>query len=428
MLLMQASIRADVIVLPQASSSPVPAKTREQRKEEATKAAVAALQANNIEKARGILSNTPQEEASHPEIQVVALLFELRRPVEARDLLERFAALDEHAFESHSLYAELAAREGRWFDAVTHVQRAKASELPQRWSDTKRKAVQLSLMLTEAMAFEGRHQWQAAHDVYQSAVAEQADSLGAKAGLARASFYLGEPDKSAALFRDLCAQQKELAPAEILIANLFNSSGKMDEAEAWFRKGIESKDIIDRSMARLAYGDWLIFNNRPEDTIQAFSGKQFDESKTAERDYLLALAFRMQQKFPDAQKLLTTLHQQDAASFPISNQLALVMIESPDESHRARALQIAESNVRNNANLADAWSTLGWIQFRLGDVVSAEKNLTAAMQGGGVGADALRYLASVKKSRGQPELANQLLTAYQQSSGPRYLAGSVGQD
>lgn len=426
LLLMQPCLSADIIVPPQAGSNQAPVISSDQKREGVTKAAVAALQGNDLEKARKLLSETPQEEASHPEVQLAALLFELRRPAEARDLLEKFSAIEEHAFESHQLYSELAAREGRWFDALTHIRAAKVCELPKRWNEEKRKAVQFSLQLTEAVCFEGQQQWQAARTVYQAALAERADSPEVKGGLARAAFHLGEPENAAALFREVRVQQKELAPAEILVANLFHSAGNVTEAETWYKKGLESTDIADRSLAGIAYADWLIFHNRPVDTIAALSEKQFDEAKHPERDYLMALAFRMQQKFADAQKLLTTLHQRDAASFPISNQLALVMIESPDESHRARALQIAESNVRNNQNLAEAWSTLGWIQFRLGDVASADKSLSTAMQGGSVAADTLRYLASVRTSQGQPDVAEQLLTAYQRSTGPRYLAEGAG--
>ena len=118
---------------------------------------------------------------------------------------------------------------------------------------------------------------------------------------------------------------------------------------------------------------------------------------------MTALAHRMAGQTSDAESLLSALHQKTPASFSVSNQLALVLVESSDEAKRGRALQIATSNARRFQNSEDALSTLGWVQYRLGDVAAAEQILTATMSDGSVSRDTAYYLSKVKAALGKTD-------------------------
>ncbi|MEQ9410338.1 MAG: tetratricopeptide repeat protein [Fuerstiella sp.] len=388
--------------------------------EQILRSAAESVRTGDLEAARRLLSTMPQNESAHPDIQLAGLLFEQGRVNEARARLEQFSAVPANAFEAHLLHAELAVNEGRWFDALTHVHAARAAPVPSRWNDLRKKTVRATLLVMEGVSLEGLRQWQTARQVYEKAAPADSELPGILSGRARTAFYLGDPEQAAGYFRELRVTQPQLPLAELLLARLFSEAEKPEEAERWFARGLKSENPLDRSSVRLAYADWLLYRNQPDQALATLSDEQFDAARQTERQYLMALALRMQQRFDEAQNLLKTLHHQDAASFPVSNQLALVMIESDDDTYRSRALQIAESNVRNNSNLAEAWSTLGWIQFRLGDVASAEKNLATAIQSGTTSRDTVLYMARVKQRLGAADVANELLAATKNSTGPVY--------
>jgi Tfp pilus assembly protein PilF len=95
-----------------------------------------------------------------------------------------------------------------------------------------------------------------------------------------------------------------------------------------------------------------------------------------------------------------------------------VLIESEQESLRGRALQIAEVNARNNPQTVDAWATLGYIQFRLGDLAAAEKSLGSSLQNGKLSRDAAFYLAKIKQSLGNKDEAKKLYDTAMSLPGP----------
>lgn len=177
-----------------------------------------------------------------------------------------------------------------------------------------------------------------------------------------------------------------------------------------------------RGRAQLSFAQWLLQNNKPNQIRELLTTRFDDSQMETDRQFLLGMAARMLRDFDQSQEIFTALHQQAASSFPISNQLALVLIKSRDESLRSRALQIAEANVRNHSNRSEAWSTLGWIQFRLGDAASALENLSRAASAGVISRDTAWQLAQVHLHNGNKSDAEKLLVAARESSGPFFYA------
>lgn len=167
-----------------------------------------------------------------------------------------------------------------------------------------------------------------------------------------------------------------------------------------------------------------MWHNRPQETESLLKEPLLDASQEQERQYLSALVARMQQRFPEAQELLSKLHQESPAEFSISNQLALVLIESSQETARGRALQIAESNVRNHQQQAEAWSTLGWIQLRLGDIAAAQKSLALATRSGQVSRDTAHFVAELQETAGDTIAALEFRDAAAKAKGPSFYVGA----
>ena len=102
----------------------------------------------------------------------------------------------------------------------------------------------------------------------------------------------------------------------------------------------------------------------------------------------------------------------------VINQLALVLLELPEEERRQRALQYAELGAKLNPNQTEAMTTLGWVNYRLNRRREAERAFTAAMtQRDGtpnpiMSSDMAYYLAHLAKEQGNvPEAIKMLQEA-----------------
>jgi tetratricopeptide (TPR) repeat protein len=98
------------------------------------------------------------------------------------------------------------------------------------------------------------------------------------------------------------------------------------------------------------------------------------------------------------------------------------LIEQKDEDKRQRALEYAENNARNyqKTNQAnEAYSTYGWVLYKLEKYDDAEKALRAAMSGGTFTADTAYYYACVlNKQGGHSKDAISLLESALNTKGP----------
>lgn len=379
-----------------------------------------AVQNRDLEKARQILEGLPPSDRPHSETLLARLCLDAGMRVQARQVLERFATEPTAQYETHLLFAEIAAQESRWYDAVTHVDAAKLHQPPSSWSDHRLKKAQLTLFALQGIAEEGRKNWALANTAYKSALAIDTKYAPALAGLGRSSYQLGDRPAAHACFASLKALQPELESPELSLAKLARQNGDVAYAEKCFRIACRSKMVRDRCTATLAYVDWLLSTNRHDDAKRALMASDVDPSMQTQWQFASALVARMEGDLPAAKRLLSELHQQDSANFAYGNQLALVLIEDRDEANRARALQIAEANCRNHSQQPEAWSTLGWVQYQLGDLASAEKNLANAMQNGVISRDTAWYMSKVKRKLNQPGIADQLREASANAKGPKF--------
>ena len=389
---------------------------------DSVKEATAAIASGDLEKARSHLTALKDASDSfHPEVVLVQLLFAGGNAREGRKLLEQFAAQEPRRIDVYLVFTEIAVGEQRWFDAWNLGNTAERLQLPRNWSESLKERVKNRLTVLKATSSEGRLDWTTARDTYLQLATAQEDRSEIWEGLARCEYKLGNIDKSLSYFQKLRNSFKKTLIPSFAIAMLYESDGNVIKAEEYFQKAITTPNATPRELtpAKLAFARFLIWSNRPSDAKTYLDTEITDNSSSeTERLFLTAMVARMEQRFADAQEILSRLHQQDSTSFPIGNNLALVLIESDQESLRSRALQIAEVNVRNNPRLVDAWATLGYVQFRLGDVASAEKSLNSSVQNGQLSRDAAFYLAKIKQSMGSKDEAKKLYDMAMTLPGP----------
>lgn len=359
---------------------------------------------------------------AHPEILLAHLMLSVNQGRQARQVLERVSVQHPKRLDVVFAFCQLALSERRWFEAYLLSSKWDDAGPPEYWEPIHTAKVRTQLRTLHGVCCERRLAWDEAKEVYQSALASKLSSEAEAqhlAGLARSEFHLGNIDSSLDHFNQLRAIKPESESGELSIARLFESTEDAANAKLYFSRAIQTGDVQQQEVARLAYTRWLIWSNRPGDAADVL-GEVASDKQNSERQYLSALTMRMKQDFDGARDILSTLHQAEPTSVPISNQLALVLIENTDEAIRARALQIAQTNARNQPKLQEVWATLGWVQFRLGDIASAEKSLMNSMKNGVAQRDAAYFLSQVKAKLGQNDVAEQLAAASRKAKGPTF--------
>lgn len=366
----------------------------------------------------------------HPDILLARLLNELNRPADAGRVLEALAAAHPNRLDLRLVFGELAIRQSRWFEAWIHLVAAEQAEPPANWTEEHAAAVRRDVLASKAQCCEGREDWATAGDLYSELIAtgttdDKTKYASLLAALGRCRFHQDRIKEATRHFAAAWRADPSRDVCELALATLCHAAERKQDAEEFFRLAVRHDDDSGRARAELSFAQWLLWNNQPDEIPRVLRTEQHDPGMVRERELLLAMSDRMQQQYVAAQERLAALHQANPASFPISNQLALVMIESSDEGLRSRALQIAEANARNHSQLSESWATLGWIQFRLGDLASARQNLSRGMSGRVISRDTAWHLAQIHQHLGNPAEARELSSAALTSQGPFFSAASA---
>lgn len=358
---------------------------------------------------------------SHPEVLLAELLSEAGFEADGRAILEELSGKEPNRVDLYLAFCERAVRQQRWFDGWNMANLGLAAKMPEQWSPALKQQVTERLQLLKGVCCEGRKDWQSAKEVYAAMAQNERTGVERLAGLGRSSFHLGDKEAALGFFENIKKLNPKSEPPYLLMAQLNDLVGNEADAETAYQQAIKWAEGSDKITVRLAFARWLIVHNRPEATSELLgepiSGSTENET---ERQFLQALIARMEGRYSDAQAVLSALHRQDPTKFVIGNQLALVLCESPDESLRARALQIAEGNVRNSSQSSEAWATLGWIQFKLGDRATAERSFANAAQLGPLSRDTIYYILQLKRAVGDINAATILEKAFLEAKGPKF--------
>ena len=381
--------------------------------------AVSLLKNGKLEEARTWLKQhcAGRKNELHPDLLLVGMLTRMGRVGEARTVLESLAVKEPDRVDVRMSFCQIAIRDKRWFDGLQHSEAARSAVYPKSWTEKHIASVKSELQRLRARCCEGRGDWKSAKALYEP-IAKQEDSpVEVLAALGRCEFELKNITAATEWYRKAWQRDRKQDSPPLALAVLFDASGQHKLAEEHFRKAVSAQDADGRPRAKIAFARWLLWNNRPAEIPNLLSTSQTRDVQQ-DCELLLGMAARMQRRFDDARTILSRLHKKHPNVFSISNQLALVLIESENEALRSRALQIAEANARNFQQLHEAWSTLGWIQFSLGDLASARQNLSRGLSGGVVSRDTAWQLAQVYRELGNTAEADKLIAAAERSQGP----------
>lgn len=390
--------------------------------QEAIESAFKAIQNREVEAARKLLTSLEMSpNVVHPEVLLAELLATAGFNNDCKSVLEEFSTRQPGRVDVYLLFTEIAVKQQRWFDGWNLASIGLRAAVPKHWSPDFKKQVRQRLLLLQATCNEGRKDWAGAKKIYAAMEPATIYDIDVLAGIGRTNFHLGEIEAALGSFEKIKSKNPESDSPYLLLAQLYDQTGKSAEAEEAYKTAYKNGEGEDKVKARLAYARWLILQNQAN-KISKLLQEPIEQSPDNERErqFLQALTSRMEGDYSKAQEILDALNHQHPDNLPISNQLALVLCESKDESSRSKAVQIAENNVRSQSKSSEAWATLGWVKFRFGDLKAAESSLANASQLGPLKRDGVYYALQLKRAAGDDKAVAILEKALEQASGPDY--------
>lgn len=190
-------------------------------------------------------------------------------------------------------------------------------------------------------------------------------------------------------------------------ALLYDRLGKEAEAGQAFEKAYAENKTDETTL--LAYAQWLIKEGKIPEAETVLVGAQKVAPKSPGVWLLSGVAAKMNGKAGPAEDYLMQALNLAPTNRDVYNQLALLLIEQPEQEKKARARDFAAINQQLNQQNADANVTLAWVLFQLDQDRQANQVLQNAVQLGGRGADASFLLAKLLVQRGDEDNAKRLL-------------------
>lgn len=191
----------------------------------------------------------------------------------------------------------------------------------------------------------------------------------------QAQLYIAnkQPEKSVEVFRQSIAVAPERIATYIALARVLYGQGLVEEVEELYLQGIKSN---------------------PSNTVLRVA---------------LANRYQSRGEYQFARDQLEEAYKRDEGSMAVTNNLAALLIDYfPSEENLRRAQELTR-DFEGTSNPAQL-DTLGWLQYKLGNIQQAISLLEAAQAGGGQGLDYWYHLGMAYSKNGQSELAREQLS------------------
>lgn len=355
---------------------------------------------------------------SPAQVLMAHLYSQVNRAADMRVSLERAVMEEPSDPEAYLILAEIALLERRVTEADLLLTYAKSLLDQFEKSETRKKTMIPRSLAAMATVAEARDDWAGAQKQLEAWLAVDSQSAVARQRLARALFQQKKVNEALDQLKAAAKIDKNVLTPEATIARFFEATGKHEEANTWMATALKSnpKDYA----TQMAAANWAA------ETAQYDRAKQYATAAlelrpdSLDAKLTMGIIALLLRDYPAAEQYFTAALQQSPSNFAASNNLALALCEQDKTEKRQRALEYAAVNVRQYPKQPEAFSTLGWVYYKLGRTDDAEQALNTAVSAGQFSPDTAYYLAKVYVDRDKKTAAKQLLEAAMKLKNPLF--------
>jgi len=358
-----------------------------------------------------------------PGVLMAQMFVAANQGMAARGELERCVLNNPEDPEPYLVFGDLAfqnrmiTESGLCFD--------KAHELCQKYNANPRRKrnLQIRAYAGQAAVAAAREQHQKEEELLTKWIELEPDSTAAYTRLARCQFRQGGKEneqRAYATFGKLYEEidterdpEKRVPRPEVNMAVMYSQDGRIENAKKLMRLAMQRAGQDDIN-TRLAISQWALENGEMQMAKEAATKAYQINPDSLQAMLLLGVAARYEGDAARAEEWFRKALAVAPSNFAAMNNLALTLIEQPDETKRRQGMEFAQLNQRANNNLQtaagrEAAATLSWAAYRMGREADAEKGMLQVLQAGSISNEAAYHAAKVLNERGRDKQARQIL-------------------
>jgi len=278
-------------------------------------------------------------------------------------------------------------------------------------SAARKRDFQIRCNAGNAAVAEARKQWEKARDHLEAWRELDPDNAAAHQRRGIVLFQLGEEAESLAAFRTAKKIDPKAVQPELAMARLHDDSRRKDVARKLIEEAIAAAPQ-DASVLVAAAMWYLGQNDLDRSKALADKALVIDPANLDGRIVRGQVA-RIARDYRTATRFFDEARARSPDSFPATNSLALVLVESNALADRQRALDLANANLTKHPATSpqhvNALTTLAWVQYKLGRRAEAERLLEQVSRNNALTTDGAYYVSRILVDRGERDRARQIL-------------------
>lgn len=260
-----------------------------------------------------------------------------------------------------------------------------------------------------SLVAERRKDWATATADLQALLKVDPDNAAAHYRLGRALFMQKKFQEGNAEFVKAAQLDKNLPNANVAAALLYEQLGMRSEAKTAFENAVKANREDVKTLN--AYAQWLLATGDVTRAEQALSAARRVAPEDMDALVLSGVAARMAKKMKPAEDYFVAALRLSPSNAAVINQLALLLVEQPDEDKRKRAVEFAQINAMLQPNSAESNITLAWVLYQIGNSREAEAALRKGLAARNMSPDSNYLVAKILADQNRPDVAKQFLAA-----------------
>jgi tetratricopeptide (TPR) repeat protein len=375
--------------------------------------AITRFRDRDIDGCRAILERAKSNNAKLPPpgVMMATLWLSVNQLGPARAELEDTAVKFAGDPEPYLMLGDLAFQDRRITDAAVLFEKATSLTTAFTENAKRKRDFDIRCFAGNAAVAEARKQWEAAQKQLQGWLDLDPDNASAHQRMGIVLFQLGKEAEALAQFREARKLDEKAVQPELALARLYDEAKKRDVAKRLIEQAI--KAAPNDPGVLLASAQWYLGQNDLDTAKTTAENALKIDPKSLEGKIVRGAIARVARDYKTAERFFNEAHVQSPGNFPASNSLALVLIESDEETARQRATEMAEANVRmyreNSPQQVNALTTLAWVYYKRGLREEAEKILAQITQNNALTTDGAYYVAKLLADRGEKDRARKIL-------------------
>jgi tetratricopeptide (TPR) repeat protein len=394
--------------------------------------AIKAFSGRRVKEARDLLTEarTTHRELPPAEVLIAKLFIVFRQPQLALAELEQAVRKYPKDPEAYLMFADGSLADGH-VTAADALYRD-ADELVKAFNENPLRKANFEKRVLAGLAAvaQSRQQWKTAESLLRQLIKLDPKNAAAQQRLGVVVFQQATPEDRKTLseayraFTAAIEAEPRMPHPDIAMGQLFEQAAQQaastgdtakfkryrQQAADSFKRATDATRTYKPSLNTLLVAAmWALQTNQFTLAQQHADAAMKNDADSLQAKWLAAVVARFSGNLATAEKLLQDAYNQSPAEFNVSNQLALVLVESKDKSKQNRALDLAKINANLHQNNAEAASTLGWVLYQLGHKQEAGQVLENVIRARALTPDSAYYVARILAEQGQNEQAMQIL-------------------